>query len=92
LHPLAQTSSYATVGKHSDIACYFLVIEIFLKTQAENVNPGFSWAVWFTALNNISPEPGYAVRQSLVLLLLSDHSEQYNEKESEPSVSDASQL
>jgi len=27
--PLAQTSSYATVGKHSDIACYFLVIEIF---------------------------------------------------------------
>jgi len=51
-----------------------------LKTQAENVNPRFSGAVWFSALYNIPPDPGYAVRQSFVLLLLSDHSGQYNRR------------
>ena len=51
-----------------------------LKTQAENVNPRFSGAVWFSALYNIPPEPGYAVRQSFFLLLLSDHSGQYNRR------------
>ena len=58
-----------------------------VKTQAENDG----WlAVWFSALNNISPEPGYAVRQSFVLLQLSDHSGQYNRRRVEPSGKDRS--
>jgi len=51
-----------------------------VKIQAENVNSRFSVAVWFSALYNIPPDPGYAVRQSFVLLLLSDHSGQYNRR------------
>jgi len=58
-----------------------------VKTHAENDG----WlAVWFSALNNISPEPGYAVRQSFVLLLLSDHSGQYNRRKMRPSGKDKS--
>jgi len=35
-----------------------------VKTQAENDGHGTTLAVWFLALYNISPEPGYAARQS----------------------------
>jgi len=51
-----------------------------VKTHAENDGHSSTVAVWFSALNSIPPEPGYAVRQSFVLLLLSDHSGQYNRR------------
>ena len=35
-----------------------------LKTQAENDSHSSTVAVWFPALYNIPPKPGYAVRQS----------------------------
>jgi len=48
-----------------------------VKTHAENDG---RLAVWFSALKNITPEPGYAVRQSFVFTSLSDHSGQYNRR------------
>jgi len=35
-----------------------------VQTQAENVSHNSTVTVWFPALYNIPPEPGYAVRQS----------------------------